>query len=245
MKTNFAIAALISAAAVLTPAHATTVLFTATTTLPAAGNYGSSTTGLALTLSDNAGSIEAYGYKNLFPKTPTLPATATPPVFSGASETGLVVQNDLSGTRGLGVNDATNQDKGFIAPTDAVVLDFSGVNNPATYNSQTGYISSVTFKLYEDYSGADYEIYGVTGSYGKAGATYTVIQSGQMSNSTPLTVSTSSLYSSYVIGVTDCALDIQSISLNYSPAPEPGTFVMAGIALIGLGVTLKKRSRKA
>ena len=107
-----------------------------------------------------------------------------------------------------------------------------------------GNINTITFKMYEDYSGADYEIYGVTGAYGTAGATYSVIKSGQMSNSTPLTVSTSSLYNAYIIGVTDCALDIQSISVGYSAAPEPGTFVMAGIALIGLGVTMKRRRSK-
>ena len=242
MKINFAIAVLFSAAAVLTPAQASSILFTATTTLTA----GSSGSPLALVLSDNAGTIKAYGYSNLFPTTPALPATATPPVFGGATQRGLTVQNDLSATLGLGVTDpnASSQDKGFIAPTDAVVLDFSLVKSPDTFNLQTGNINTITFKMFEDYSGADYEIYGVTGAFGAAGATYTVIKSGQMSNSTPLTVSTSSLYNSYIIGVTDCALDIQSISVGYSAAPEPGTFVMAGIALIGLGVTMKRRRSK-
>ena len=50
-------------------------------------------------------------------------------------------------------------------------------------------------------------------------------------------------------GVTVCAIDTQSVDIQYSgtttQAPEPGTLVMAGLALIGLGLTIRKRSRKA
>jgi hypothetical protein len=54
------------------------------------------------------------------------------------------------------------------------------------------------------------------------------------------------------VGVTnDCGLTINSVDLAYSggtgtqQTPEPGTFVMAGMALIGAGVTMRKRNRKA
>jgi hypothetical protein len=57
-------------------------------------------------------------------------------------------------------------------------------------------------------------------------------------------------YNYYAVGVMgDCAIDITQLSVTYpsgsTPTPEPGTFVMAGIAMIGLGVAMKKRSRKA
>ena len=46
-------------------------------------------------------------------------------------------------------------------------------------------------------------------------------------------------------GVTVCAIDTQSVDIQYSgtttQAPEPGTLVMAGLALIGLGLTIRKR----
>lgn len=194
----------------------------------------------------------------MFPTNPTS-GTATPPVPGGAAEEGLKVQTEADGstTLGLGVNNASissvsSTDKGFIAPTEAVILDFS--SNSVTYSGQTGTLSDITLHMFEDYSGADYEIYGVDGSGG-----FHLVTSGTMSTGVPLNVdvlgfpsNTTTLYSSYVIGVTDCALDIRSVDLTYSgntipPAqtPEPGTFVMAGMALIGLGAMLKKRSRKA
>lgn len=50
-------------------------------------------------------------------------------------------------------------------------------------------------------------------------------------------------------GVTVCAIDTQSVDIQYSgaitQAPEPGTLVMAGLATIGLGMTIRKRTRKA
>jgi hypothetical protein len=57
------------------------------------------------------------------------------------------------------------------------------------------------------------------------------------------------LYSSYLIGVTnDCALTINEVYVQYSgettPTPEPGTFVMAGMALAGIGLARKRLGRK-
>lgn len=248
MKTNIGIVAFFSAAVLLTPAHATSVLFTATTALPSAGNYSSP---LSLTLSYGAGSINAYGYDDVFPTNPKLPVTATPPV-SGATPEGLTVQKDLSGAEGLGVNNTNvGQDNGFVAPSDAVMLDFSHVHPTANNGSGAGSINQITFNLYEDYSGADYEVYGlVSGTANTSGAVWAPVTSGIMQNKTTLTVQTTSLYSEYVIGVTDCALDIQSVAVQYSGAsitdtPEPGTFVMAGMAFIVIGVATRKSNNKA
>jgi hypothetical protein len=212
--------------------------------LPSANNYSSP---LGLTLSDGAGTINASGYDGVFLTTPTFPVTATPPV-SGASPESLTVQNDRSGTPGLGVdNTNVGQDNGYIAPSDAVVLDFSNVHATANNGSGTGSINQINFGLYEDYHGADYEVYGlVSGTVNTSSAVWAWVASGVMHDTTPLTVQTTALYSAYAIGVTDCALDIQSIGVQYSSqTPEPGTFVMAGTALIAVGVVMKKRNRKA
>jgi hypothetical protein len=82
---------------------------------------------------------------------------------------------------------------------------------------------------------------------------YALLSSGPMApGATPSFTSTSStLYSDYLVGVTnDCGLTINSIDVTYSgtttqQTPEPGTFVMAGMALIAVGLTMRKRNRKA
>ena len=190
------------------------------------------------------------GYDDMFPNNPTTGTAIAP--STGATQVGLKVQTDVGGQAGLGDNNTNvGQDNGFIAPTDAVVLDFANVKNTANNGTGTGSINQITFNMYEDYSGADYEVYGlVSGTVNTASAVWALIGSGVMQNNAPLTVSTTSLYTYYAIGVTDCALDIRSVGVTYTgtttqQTPEPGTFVMGGMALIGLGVTMRKRSRKA
>lgn len=243
LKTNIAIAALFTAGVFLTPAHASSVLFTATSTLPATGTtwYPTAT----LSLSDNAGSITAYGFDGVF-------STTTPPTSLPSSAVSSATPEPLDvGTYGLGLK---SNDTPYIGPTDAVLLDFASVNNPATYEGQMGSISQVTFNLRLDINGSsDWTVYGMSGATGGSG---TLIDSGPMwatvgTFSVTETIGANSpLYSSYLIGVTsDCALTIESVDIQYSgtttqQTPEPGTFVMAGIAMLGLGVTLKKRNRK-
>jgi hypothetical protein len=247
LKIQIAVSALFTAAALLTPASATPISFTAATTLPSAGNYSSP---LTLNLTDGAGSITAIGYDDMFPHNPTTGTAIAP--SSGATEVGLTVQTDRGNQPGLGDhNTNVGQDNGFIAPTDALVLGFANVHTTASNGSGTGSINRITFNMYEDYSGADYEVYGlVSGTVNTNTATWALIGSGTMQNGAPLTVATTSLYTYYAIGVTDCALDIQSVGVNYTgtttqQTPEPGTFVMAGMALIGLGAIMRKRNRKA
>lgn len=246
MKIGVAIFAALLAAVFLAPAQATPVLFSATTTLTA-GNYNSP---LTLNLSDGAGYILAYGYDDMFhnPKS----GTAIAPSY-GATSVGLTVQTDLNGTEGLGDNNTNvGQDNGFIAPTDAVVLDFANVHSTASNGSITGSENKITLNLYQDYAGADYEVYALTGgTVNTASAEWTPVQTGVIVAGQPLTVSTSSLYTYYAIGVTDCAIDVESVDIQYKGAtnpqqtPEPGTFVMGGMALIVLGVAMKKGNRKA
>jgi hypothetical protein len=244
LKTNIAIAVLISSAAFLTPAHATTVLLT--TTLPT----GTLTTSANLYLSNpptytgiNNGFIIASGFDGIFQG-----ATPAAPNYGSKSST---EQLDV-GSQGLGLNNST--DRGDIAVTDGIVLDFANVK--ASLPTGGGTIASVTINLYEDASGpADYMVWGMSNANGTGTATLLNPTGNSLSGPTGMlpAITTSTVYASYVVGVTnlDCAVSIESVGVTYTgvtttgQAPEPGTFVMAGIALIGLGVTMKKRARKA
>ena len=218
-----------------TPAYATPVLFTASTTLPATGTNAPS---VALTLNDTAGTITAYGYDGVF-------STANPPsnvnVNSPATSENVVVSN-----QGLGL---ASNDAPYIGPGDAVLLDFANVKTTDTSGGKTGTISQITFSLDVDATGpSDWVVYGMSNATGTGSGT--LLASGPMSPTGDFMVSTSTLYSSYLIGVTnDCALTLNMVYVQYSgnttPTPEPGTLVMAGMALLAVGLTKKLRSRKA
>jgi hypothetical protein len=84
------------------------------------------------------------------------------------------VQNDLTGTEGLGVANShqpgiSSQDVGFIAPTDAVARDFANVKASVTTGGTTYSENQVTFNVYQDYAGADYEVYGLVSGKVKPG----------------------------------------------------------------------------
>jgi hypothetical protein len=258
LKFKIAFLALFTAVAFIVPAQATSIVFNATTTLTP-GNYpqGGTSAGLQINLTDtygSAGYILAYGVDGLFNgKAPNQTSSSTntnlAPTGSAAPNIGLTVQPDLGGTEGLGDDNTTKNDvdDGFIAPTDGVVLDFANVTKSISNSSVTGAsMQSITFNLYQDYNGADYEVYGSNND-----STWYLIQSGVINAPGTLPVETSSLYTYYAIGVTDCAIDIEGVTVQYSgtgtqghpPVPEPGTFVMAGSALLGLGFTIRKRRR--
>lgn len=244
MKNKSFIAALILTAAVLAPAKATTVL---TATLNnATGTYSLTGTGAT-------GTITATGYDGL--------SSATPPATSGVTSAPL----DVSGG-GLGLantvkinNVVTNTT--YIGENDFVVLDFSSPP-PTTDN---GSLQSVNFKLNVEVanSNLNYEIYGINGYTGAKSSLPATLLNGLGGGSlgstgvanVQITAATFALYSAYVIAV-DCpvsvagGIDVQNVTLTYGGSgtlstPEPATFLMAGIALIGLGVTMKRRSRKA
>jgi hypothetical protein len=241
MKTTLAIAAMFLSAAYLTPAaHATGIPFTATTTLPATG---STYTSVTMSLNDGAGSITAYGYSGVF-------STTVPPASVNVNSPAKSVDLDVS-SAGLGLA-AGGGDAPYIGPEDAVLLDFANVKSTATSGGQTGSVTEVTFDLdIEGAGSSDWVVYGMSNATGTG--TGTVLDSGPMSPTGTFTVPipTSSLYQSYLIGVTqDCSLTIDSVNIQYTPTtttqtPEPGTFVMGGMALIALGITMKRRNRKA
>jgi hypothetical protein len=237
LKIHFAIGALFSAAAVLIPANASSVLFTATTTLPSNGTH---TSGTSINLNDGAGYILAYGYDGVF--------SHTDPTSSVNVNSASSASLDVS-SHGLGLN---SNDSPYIGPTDAIVLDFANVNTTDMKGSSLGVESNVTFTL--DITGtgsSDWVVYGLNNDTGKgSGAGGTVLDYGPMSPLGSFTVSTSNLYDAYLIGVTqDCSLTIENVAVQYSDpptakTPEPATFLMAGTALIVLGATMKKRRRK-
>ena len=231
------------------PAHASSVLFTASATLPTSGYANSPAT---INLTNGAGSIAAYGFDGVF-STPAAPSTVSVNSSNPDSpKNGVGEQIAFSGA-GMGLK---SNDSPYIGPTDAIVLDFSNVKSSVVYNGQTGIEADVTFSMKVDLTGpSDWTIYGYATSGVNAGK-YVLLASGPMQPGTGYTATpsftTSTLYSDYLVGETsDCALTITALSVDYTKGittqqtPEPGTFVMAGMALIGLGVTMKKRRSKA
>jgi hypothetical protein len=227
LKTKSFIAALILAAAVLSPASAAPILLTAVLTAGSSGNP------LDLNLSSGAGYIVATGYSASL--TGTLPPTKNSSVTISETTSATVGVN----SSGLGL--ANNSDE--IGPAEFVVLDFA--DHAATYSGQAA--TGVTFKLNVDVkepsAGASYwVVYGLTTNNGTG--TPALLASGEMTTLGAVPTITTAYYSSYVIGIIgDCDINITGIGVQYG-APEPGTFVMGGMALIGLGIAMKKRSRK-
>jgi hypothetical protein len=244
LKTKIAVAALFTAGAFLTPAYATSVLFTASSTLPSSP-FGTSGT---ISLNDGAGSITAYGFDGVF-------SVAAPPTTVSVTSS----NQDKPVTTGTGSGPATldvtgdglglkSNDTPYIGPGDAIVLDFSNVKTTDTNGGQTGSESQVTINTQIDATGpSDWTVYG----FNTTTHTYDLLDSGSMASTGSPTFTTSTLYSAYLVGVTnDCGLTIDSVDVQYSgtttqQTPEPGTFVMAGLAMLGIGVTMKRRNRKA
>jgi len=238
LKTKIAISVLFIAAAMLRPAQAGQLLMNITLpTIPA--HHTSLVLGESQNLylsgpgfpSPTNGYIMASGYDNLFPST-----SIAPPKFTGATQVDLEVAQDGSHV-GLGLS---SNDAPYVGPTDGIVLDFSNVKQ----SLGGAPLAAVTFSLFQDITGdANWVIYGTTGAGGKG--TATLLDSGPTSILGPITFTTNSIFASYVIGESnDCSLDIENIQLDYA-TPEPGTFALAGMGLIGLGAALKKRGRKA
>ena len=248
MKSKMAIAALFSVAAILTPAHASTVLFN-TSSL---GTNTALPSPYSITLSNSGGTITAYGFDGVF-------SASTPPTDVAGSATGPTTGTgkDVAVTQpaGLGVDNGTGGTNSDIGPGDAVVLDFSGVSSTVKQNT-----TQVTFDMTVDQTGPSY-----WAVYGFNGTQYVLLGQGPMETPTSgtggngltgtysasPTFSTSTLYTSYLVGVTnDCDLTVNEVQITYNgqttqSTPEPGTFVMAGMALVAVGITMRKRNRKA
>lgn len=244
MKTQIAISALFTAAVFLTPAHATTTLFTPnplTNTLSDIVLYTQATGGTATT--DSISSTVGY--------TGGLPGSVS---GSGPSSSQTLTENS-NDKSGIGLSGGgfglTSSDE--IGPTDFAIVNFT---NAATYNGQSA--SSVSLSLdilVKEPQGAtsDWVVYGLSSP---TSTSATLLAWGPMANLGNVTtasygsLSNLAYYSAYAIGVIgDCEIDVTGASVTYGTqtqtAPEPGTFVMGGMALIGLGMAMKRRNRKA
>ncbi len=238
MKTQIAISALFTAAVFLTPAHATTTLFTASPLTISSGKIclvGATCTGTG------ADYITTVGAFNGLPNTSM---TSPPPSTYTLAESGHSIGSVGVNNGNLGVGTS-----GQIPFGDYVVLDFSNAKagNTAS-NLSVGFAGNIVAS--EPWNKTSYwVIYG----YDTAGPSpsATLLADGTMPHTVPFSASNLSFYNYYAIGIMgDCAIDVTSMSVTYPSippqgVPEPGTFVMAGMALIGVGVTMKKRNRKA
>jgi PEP-CTERM motif len=241
LKTKLIIAALILTAAVLSPANAAPILLTASLTPSASGNP----LDINLTGSYSGDYIVATGYDGGLTGTvpPTKTSSVTIPNTSG-DKTAVAV-NSAGTSLGLGVDsDEIGYNK--TGGNDYVVLDFSDHAATAGSPAQTG--SSVSFGLNIDVKegspgGSYWVVYGFNSNNGTG--TPTLLASGEMKATGAVPTVTTAFYDSYVIGILgDCQINITGITASYG-TPEPGTFMMGGLALIGFGIAMKKRMRKA
>jgi hypothetical protein len=241
LKLKLALAGLFAAAMALTPAQATSVVFNTTST--SATLYASGSTIASSSPTGYTASI--YGFDGVFtatqaPSSESVKNSSPTTLSNGAGSEELETT-----TAGLGIQNTGGSDPGWIGFSDAVVIDFSTAH-PVTLANSTA-----TFDMKIDASGpSEWAIYGFNGT------NYVLLQTGEMQTGGPGTVpysptpsyttTTSGLYSAYMIGVTnDCALTVTQVDVTPNQqTPEPGTFVMAGMALVAVGLTMKKR-RKA
>jgi len=148
---------------------------------------------------------------------------------------------DLSyNSYGLGVATTSNE----ITLSSFVVVDFSDPGGPKPSGATTA-----TFNI--DNADSGWIIYGgttepVSGAVGAAGGIsgLTLVTSGSLNNSA-LQVTLGSYSYLAIIAARTCYLNINSITTDTStPTPEPATFALAGMALIGLGVALRKTRKR-
>jgi len=137
--------------------------------------------------------------------------------------------------------------RGKAQETLAVQNDPTGIDGPRGPNFQQSGIAiqgvrlapTDTMIVYEDCAGADNAVYGlvseqVNGTRASQ-PTRAPIQTCSIVAGQPSTVSSSPFHNSR--SATDCA--------NTMQAPGPGMFVLVGIGMIGLGMTVRERKRRA
>ena len=235
MKAKCALAALFLAAACLTPAHAITTLTYVSSFSPGDPNYICLSVSAMTCTGSGAGattsSITAAGYLGMF--------------MGDTQDSGPNVSGAIAASLGV-AGGKLELGSGYMTPSDGIVLDFAN----ATPNGYS--ITSVAFKLFDQHAGAFYEVWGMPTVNGAGSGTQ--IGSGPTvsgSQTVTITAAENPAYSSYDIGLTngDCDLALAGITVNYNgvgtqSAPEPGTFVMGGMALLAIGVTVKKRRKQ-
>ena len=223
MKRVFIIAAGLIAA--LPMAHATSIVYLFTSgTVTAYGTPENVTVG--------GYQITIWGYDG----------SVTNPGVIGGAATGTGSQSSLSyDSNGLGV---ANTGPDEITNNSFVVVDFSDSGSPggpkaAGYTAATIVLDNVSPQTeWIFYGGNAAPVAG-----GISSLTELAFGTGNVNEAISL-----ASYSYLVIAATaDCYENVKSITLNIptnTTTPEPGTFVMAGMALMGLGMGLRKTRKR-
>jgi hypothetical protein len=216
-----------------TPAHATTILFNWVTTTNANTSLGSSA------------SITSGGI--------TLTAFALPGVNQTPAPT-LYAKNGGTGETGLGLTNDPGGDNEISAKTDdGIQIDFAD----AITKDPTG---PVTLSIGSVQSGEGWALYGSNTQATNTGSIGKELLSGSATGNPVQTVTLPDWgeYTYYTLLATDPAnctplanILLGTVTLTEpgtpqnTPTPEPGTLVMAGSALIAVGVLMKKKQKKA
>jgi len=173
----------------------------------------------------------AGGYDMLSPPVTIAAYTDTGSVGSGDASSGVTYDS-----YGAGVSGANPT--GFVTNDSFLVFDFS-----------TPLAKGTTIQIDLDKITEGYIVYGGTTS-GTSGLTTiaSLTSGGPPANGVAdLSITLAASYTYITITATpDCELNVLSIAVpSAATTPEPGTFVLAGMALIGLGVALRQKTRKA
>jgi hypothetical protein len=239
MKNGLLTTAVLAVMAAITPAQATTYTFGWVT--PSNEN-----TVLGLTYSETSNGVTLTAYGLTTPSNLAQPATAGPDLYAKSGGTG---------DTGLGLSTATGGNPGMI--NDGVQVDFADAISTAPNASATMTVSGLQ-------SGDSWAIYGsntqltVEGSSKTDGALGEPLVSGTDTNgadSVTVNLPDWGEYTYYTLmstGAPMCdtasilmgAVTINGTTTTTSQTPEPASLLMAGTALIVIGLLLKKGQKK-
>jgi len=123
----------------------------------------------------------------------------------------------------------------YVTNTSFLVVDFSSPTQLANHSTVDVYLDNVSDGYY---------IYGGTSTFPSLSYTGLTVLAKLLSGGPPaggianVAIALTASYNYLIISAAPaCHLNVEYITTN---APEPGTFVMAGMALIGLGMALRK-----
>lgn len=210
-----------------TPLYATNVPINYLT--PNAGFTNGTSTSATYTVNGNL-TFSAYGYNY---SSPTVLGTTT----------ALFTKNAVVGEIGLGLaNDPSGQTE--ITKDTFIQLDLSGLRALGATTVLLSVSSDTSTEAGQFYTSTTKGILGTS-----LGASYAVVSTAS-GTTTAYTFMLPSIGTSYFIGLTETTVGgnilLGPSSINYTPsaAPEPATFGMIGLALLGLGAA-QVRKRKA
>ena len=160
---------------------------------------------------------------------------------SGSAPTyiGLGVCNSGEGTHTTGLASCTNTE-GYLdnsGSLDLILFMFSSPMDPTQITLNTTiHEGTDTQWWYSNLTSLTGQSLNTLGAPSGTSSSTTINLSGVQS--------VSSVIFSARVGQSDDGVKVTSLSVNPSPVPEPATFGMAGIALVGLGL-IRKRSKKS